>query len=97
MSTGREHQVLVVGQAFWSPSGNHPDGQVLIDHDHRLSLLRSDSVVEVATENWIGFHISIEGCLELVGQVPSGDSGQDLPTLGRQSGVTLTPALAALS
>ena len=34
VSSGREHQVLVVGQTVWPPTADDAHGQVLIDHDH---------------------------------------------------------------
>ena len=34
VSSGREHQVLVVGQTVWPSAADDAHGQVLIDHDH---------------------------------------------------------------
>jgi len=96
VSAGREHQVLVVGQALWPPAADHPDGQVLVDHDHLGVFLRSGSVVGVATEDRVGHDIGVESGLELVGQVPGRDPGQDLPAFRGQTGVTRTPAPPAL-
>ena len=34
VSSGREHQILVVGQTLWPPAADDAHGQVLVDHDH---------------------------------------------------------------
>ena len=96
MPAGRQHEVLVVGQAFWPSPAHHAHGQVLIDDDHVWRRGPCSGHVGVAAEDGVSLEVGVEGSLEFVGQVTGADPSQHLSSFGGQTWVTGPAALAAL-
>ncbi|MDQ3384864.1 MAG: hypothetical protein M3503_02450 [Actinomycetota bacterium] len=77
---GGQGDDVVVGEPGRPVAEHEVDREVLVDHQHDGD--RSVVVVAVvAAEERVGREVSVERCLELVGEVASGDAPQDLATL----------------
>jgi hypothetical protein len=86
----RGQKQVVVRNLEGQVASERLDGQVLV-YDEQAS-----SVVVAARQGRVVVGDSIQGCLELVPEIPIRETSQELATLRRDPGVTCAPASAAL-